>query len=160
MAKEIKNFKLSDLNCTVPISGQYEGLPYEYSGLKKSLQDEGYKPAKYDYIAVTTAGKVLFGGRRVWLMQKDMSMDQSTEVACEIWTEKEFRDSLIAKMGVKDYMAKKTKDGVTPPKKSIAPPMVKGYEALQKFHKTKPDIAGYPYNYKNSAKEKVDAGKS
>jgi len=160
MAKEVKNFKLSDLNCTVPSSGQYPGLTYEYDGLKKSLQDEGYKPDKYDYIATTDAGKVLFGGRRVWLMQNKMSLDQSIEVACEIWTEKEFKENLIAKLNIGDYMAKKTKDGIIPPKKAVAAPMIKGYEGLKKFHKTKSDISGYPYDYVNSAKEKVDAGKS
>ena len=160
MAKEVRNFKLSDLNCAVPDSGQYEGLTYEYAGLKKSLKDEGYKPDKYDYIAVTDAGKVLYGGRRVWLMQKDMSMDQSTEVACEIWLEKEFKDDLIAKLDVGDYMAKKRAKGMTLPKKKIVPPHVKGYSALQDYHKKKSDIAGYPYDYKNSAGEKVDAGKS
>ena len=57
MAKAKKSFKLSDLSCSIPDSGQYEeksvgtsgkeylGLPlYEYSGLKSSLVAKGYKP--------------------------------------------------------------------------------------------------------------------
>ena len=43
MAKEIRKFKLSELICTVPEKGQYENLPYDYSDLKQSLIDKGYK---------------------------------------------------------------------------------------------------------------------
>lgn len=162
MAKEIKNFKLSELTCTVPKTGQYEGLPYEYEGLKKSLQDEGYKPENYDYVACTIDGKVLYGGRRIWLMQEDMSMDQNTEIACEIWTLKEFEASIVSRLNVSDYMAKKEDDKITPPKVLIHHNSGSDdpYKALRDFHKQKSDIAGYPYDYKNSAEESIDAGKS
>ena len=162
MAKEIKNFKLSELTCTVPKTGQYEGLPYEYEGLKKSLQDEGYKPDKYDYVACTSDGNVLYGGRRIWLMKEDMSMDQSTEVACEIWTVKEFEASIVERLNVSDFMITKKDDEIIAPKIQIhnSPAGDDPYKALREYHKKKPNIAGYSYDYKNSAGEKVDAGKS
>lgn len=162
MAKEIKNFKLSELTCTVPKTGQYEHMPYEYEGLKKSLQDEGYKPDKYDYIACTSDGNVLYGGRRVWLMKEDMSMDQSTEVACEIWTLKEFEVSIASRLDVADFMTTKKGKEIVPPKVQIHynPASDDPYKALRDYHKKKADIAGYPYDYKNSDKETVDAGKS
>jgi len=162
MAKEIKNFKLSELTCTVPASGQYENLPYDYADLKQSLIDKGYKPEDYDYIAVQADGKVLYGGRRVWLMQKDMSMDQNTEVACEIWTRAEFDASLVARLGVKDYFpGKDDKGNIKEPKvqkHTVAP--LSGYKNLVARHKKKPNIAGYDYDATNSAGEKIDAGKS
>ena len=179
MAKTIKSFKLSDLSCSIPDGGQYEeksigasgkeylGLPlYEYSGLKASLIAKGYKPDEYDYIACTDAGKVLYGGRRVWLMQKDMGLDQSTMVECEIWTQREFMLDLRAKMGITDNMvAKKNSDDewVEPPSKSTASLSVadiKGYPNLVARHKKKANIAGYPYTLKNSENESIDAGKS
>ena len=162
MAKEIKKFKLSELTCTVPEKGQYENLPYDYSDLKQSLIDKGYKPEDYDYIAVQSDGKVLYGGRRVWLMQKDMSMDQSTEIACEIWTRAEFDASLVATLNVKDYFpGKDSKGNIGTPKKQIAQTAVlNGYPNLVARHKKKPNIAGYDYDMKNSAGEKIDAGKS
>jgi len=179
MAKAKKSFKLSDLSCSIPDSGQYEeksvgtsgkeylGLPlYEYSGLKDSLVDKGYKPDEYDYIACTDAGKVLYGGRRVWLMQKDMGLDQSTMVECEIWTQREFMLDLRARMGITDSMVcKKNSDDewVEPPSKSTASLSiadVKGYPNLVARHKKKADIAGYPYSMKDSDGDKIDAGKS
>ena len=179
MAKAKKSFKLSDLSCSIPDSGQYEeksvgtsgkeyiGLPlYEYSGLKTSLATKGYKPDEYDYIACTDAGKVLYGGRRVWLMQKDMGLDQSTMVECEIWTQREFMLDLRATMGITDSMvAQKDSDGnwveaVSKSTASLSVADVKGYPNLVAFHKKKADIAGYPYSMKDSDKEAIDAGKS
>jgi len=166
MAKEIKNFKLSELTCTVPEKGQYENLPYDYTDLKQSLIDKGYKPEDFDYIAVQADGKVLYGGRRVWLMQKDMSMDQSTEVACEIWTRAEFDASLVGRILSKSADFHPTKDSkgkVVPPKLTRVPnsPLEGGYKNLVKFHKKKPNIDGYDYSTKNSVTgEVIDAGKS
>ena len=75
MAKAKKTFKLSELTCTIPDSGQYPesetgtdgtvyvGLPpYEYSGLKGSLEDKGYVPEEFDYIAADVDGNVFYGG--------------------------------------------------------------------------------------------------
>ena len=60
MAKEVKNFKLSDLKITVPKSGQWEGMEaYPYAPLKSSLKDKGYKPEEYDYICADTDGNVV-----------------------------------------------------------------------------------------------------
>tara|TARA_Y100000593_G_scaffold83751_1_gene158131 strand:+ start:348 stop:836 length:489 start_codon:yes stop_codon:yes gene_type:complete len=162
MAKEIRNFKLSELTCTVPEKGQYENLPYDYSDLKQSLIDKGYKPEDYDYIAVQDDGKVLYGGRRVWLMQKDMSMDQSTEIACEIWTRAEFDASLVARLAIKDYFpGKDSKGKIKEPKvKKHSLGVLEGYPNLVKLHKRKSNISGYDYDLKNSAGEKIDAGKS
>jgi hypothetical protein len=179
MAKVKQSFKLSDLSCSIPDSGQYElksigtsgkeylGLPpYDYSGLKTSLVAKGYKPEQYDYIACTNAGKVLYGGRRVWLMQKDMGLDQSTMVECEIWTQREFMLDLRAKMGITDSMvSQKDKDGnwVEPVSKSTASLSVadvKGYPNLKAYHKKKADISGYPYDYEDSDGSVVDAGKT
>ena len=179
MAKAIKSFKLSDLSCSIPDSGQYEeksvgssgkeyiGLPpYAYEGLKASLVAKGYKPEQYDYIVCTDAGKVLYGGRRVWLMQKDMGLDQSTMVECEIWTEKEFGLDLRAKMGLTDNMvAKKDKKGewIEPVQKtvnSLKSADVKGYPNLVARHKKKANIDGYDYAFKGSDGKVIDAGKS
>lgn len=179
MAKVKQSFRLSDLSCSIPDSGQYEaksigasgkeyvGLPpYEYSGLKASLVAKGYKPEQYDYIACTDAGKVLYGGRRVWLMQKDMGLDQSTMVECEIWTQREFMLDLRAKMGLTaDMVAHKDSDGnwMEPVSKSTASLSiadVKGYPNLVARHKKKPDVAGYPYSMKDSSNQTIDVGKS
>jgi len=178
MAKAKKSFKLSDLSCSIPDSGQYEeksvgtsgteyiGLPlYEYSGLKTSLVTKGYKPDEYDYIACTDAGKVLYGGRRVWLMQKDMGLDQSTMVECEIWTQREFMLDLRATMGITDSMvAQKDSDNewveaVSKPDTTLAS-ATKGYSNLKAYHKKKADIPGYPYDYEDADGVIVDAGKS
>ena len=109
--KVIKSFALKDLQCSIPEGGQYPeketgtsgkeyiGLPpYEYEPLKGSLQEHGYDPEAYDYIVATSEGKVLYGGRRVWLMQKDMNMDQETMIDCEIWTQLEFMSDLRKRM--------------------------------------------------------------
>ena len=51
---------------------------YGYKPLKESLQEKGYKPEDFDYICVADISNVdgkknlKWGGRRVWLMQKDM----------------------------------------------------------------------------------------
>ena len=161
MAKEIKNFKLNELTCTVPKSGQYEQLPYEYTGLKKSQKDEGYKPESYDYVACTSDGNVLYGGRRIWLMKEDMGMDQNTEVACEIWTLEEFEASIVNRLNVADYIPTKKGKEIIAPKVQMhnSPASDDPYKALRDYHKKKPNIEGYPYDYKVDGKV-IDAGKS
>ena len=156
--KPIKAFALTDLKCSLPDSGQfaeketgksgkeYIGLPpYEYAPLKESLQEKGYKPEDYDYITATSSGKVLWGGRRVWLMQKDMDMDQDTMIDCEIWEEQEFQDVLKAKIreNVNPLLfASKDKDGkrVLPIAKVHTKKLYnqhKGYQNLRKLGKKK-----------------------
>tara|TARA_A100001011_G_scaffold242291_1_gene250304 strand:- start:194 stop:685 length:492 start_codon:yes stop_codon:yes gene_type:complete len=163
MAKEVKNFKLSDLKITIPKEGQWEGMEaYPYAPLKKSLQDEGYKPDKYDFICADLDGNVMYGSRRIWLMQNDMSMDQSTEISCEIMTKAELYAELNKKLNddMVDMIATKDKKGdLIPPKVVTTGALELKISNLQKYHKKKANIAGYPYDYKVDG-EKVDAGKS
>tara|TARA_R100001510_G_C7655288_1_gene214380 strand:- start:2067 stop:2558 length:492 start_codon:yes stop_codon:yes gene_type:complete len=163
MAKEVKNFKLSDLKITIPKSGQWEGMEaYPYAPLKSSLKDEGYKPEKYDYICADADGNVMYGSRRVWLMKNDMSMDQSTEVACEIMTKaelyaelnKKLNDSMVGMLSTRDK-----KGNIISPKQMTTNALKMNISNLQKEHKKKANIAGYPYDYKVDGKV-VDAGKS
>jgi hypothetical protein len=162
MAKEIKKFKLSDLTITVPDNGQWEGMEtYPYAPIKESLLSKGYKPAEYNYICADTDGNVMYGSRRVWLMKKDMSMDQSTEVDCEIMTKSELYAELNKRLNddMKDLLATKDENGdLVPPKKSTTN-IEGGVSNLMKHHKKKANIAGYPYDYKVDGKV-VDAGKS
>lgn len=158
--KAIKAFALKDLKCSLPDSGQfpeketgtsgkeYIGLPlYEYEPLKKSLQDKGYKPEEYDYIVATSDGKVLWGGRRVWLMQKDMGLDQDQMIDCEIWEKQEWLDelkkSMLANVNPSLFVTK-DKDGkkVMPTAKLTMGPDHKGYQNLRKLHKN----MKMPYN--------------
>lgn len=153
--KAIKAFALKDLKCSLPDSGQfpekeigdsgkeYMGLPlYEYKPLKESLQEKGYKPEDFDYITATSDGKVLWGGRRVWLMQKDMGLDQEQMIDCEIWEEKEFYAELTKTMNANvnpNLFPSKDKDGkkVYPTAQTTAPPDHKGYKALRDYQKKK-----------------------
>ena len=82
MAKEIKSFKLKDLKITVPKDGQWENMTYDYSPVKSSLKEKGYKPEEFNYICADVDGNVMYGARRVWLMQNDMDMDQETDIDC------------------------------------------------------------------------------
>lgn len=163
MAKEVKNFKLSDLKITIPKSGQWEGMEaYPYAPLKSSLKDEGYKPEKYDYICADADGNVMYGSRRIWLMQNDMSMDQSTEVACEIMTKAELYAEINKKLNddMVGMIAKKDSKGdIVPAKKVTTNALKSSISNLQKYHKGKADISGYPYDYKVNGKV-IDAGKS
>ena len=163
MAREVKNFKLSDLKITIPDKGQFEGMEaYPYAPIKKSLEDKGYKPEDYNYICVDTSGKVMYGSRRVWLMKNDMSMDQSTEVACEIMTSKELYAELNKKLNddMKDLLpTRDSKNNIVPTGKMTTNAEISSLSNLKKYHKGKSDIAGYPYDYKVDGK-KVDAGKS
>ena len=165
MAREIKKFKLKDLKITVPSSGQWEGMDaYPYPPLKESLQKDGYKPESYDYICADNDGNVMYGSRRVWLMKNDMSMDQETEVDCEIMTKSELFADINKKLNndMKGMIAKKDEDGKMIPPKSMNTTVTtqSGLEALMKYHKKKANIEGYPYDYKASDGTKVDAGKS
>ena len=156
--KAIKAFALKDLKCSLPDSGQYAeketgssgevyiGLPkYEYEPLKKSLQEKGYKPEDFDYIATTSSGDVLYGGRRVWLMQKDMGMDQETMIDCEIWEKQEFLDELKSRIRANvnpNLFPTKDKDGkkVLPTAKVHTKKLYsqhKGYKALRDYGKKK-----------------------
>jgi|TARA_R100000231_G_scaffold70411_3_gene55817 hypothetical protein len=163
MAREIKKFKIKDLKITVPSSGQWEGMePYPYPPLKESLQKEGYKPESYDYICADDSGKVMYGSRRVWLMQNDMSMDQELEVDCQIMTSKELYAELNKKLNddMVDMISKKDKKGdIIPAKKVTTNALKSSITNLQKRHKGKSNIAGYPYDYKVDGKV-IDAGKS
>ena len=161
MAKKvIKSFALKDLKCSLPDSGQfpeketgtsgkeYVGLPpYEYKPLKKSLQDKGYKPEDYDYIVATSDGNVLWGGRRVWLMQKDMGLDQDQMIDCEIWEKQDWLDELKKAMTANvnpNLFRTKDKDGkkVMPTAKLTMGPDHKGYQNLRKYQKN----MTMPYN--------------
>tara|TARA_A100001391_G_scaffold64315_1_gene40254 strand:+ start:12696 stop:13187 length:492 start_codon:yes stop_codon:yes gene_type:complete len=163
MAREIKKFKLKDLKITVPSSGQWEGMePYPYPPLKESLQKEGYKPESYDYICADNDGNVMYGSRRAWLMKNDMSMDQETEVDCEIMTKSELYAELNKKLNddMVDMISKKDKKGdIIPAKKITTNALKNSITNLQKRHKGKSNIAGYPYDYKVDGKV-IDAGKS
>jgi len=171
MAKEIKSFKLKDLKITVPKDGQWENLPYDYSPVKSSLEDKGYKPEEFNYICADINGKVMYGSRRVWLMQNDMSMDQEADIDCEIMTSKELFSDLCAKMNadmegrrtLKDKKTGKMVPATTRPAAFNSNSMNKK-TALRDFHKKKPNIAGYPYDFETTdvggKKIKIDAGKS
>mgnify|MGYP003131817628 FL=1 len=176
MSKEVKNFKLKDLKIGIPDSGKwndkYEGLEevdYDYAPLKKSLQDEGYKPDKYNYITATDEGKIMYGSRRVWLMQQDMSMDQEDEIAVEIMTKKEREADITKRLNADIPPERRTlkKDGkmitatVRPAALNVGPK-----KALRARHKASgKNIPGYPYDFEFECKAtgkiiKVDAGKS
>ena len=77
-------------------------------------------------------------------------------------TRAEFDASVVATINVKDYFPiKDSKRNIGAPKKQIAQTAVlNGYSNLVARHKKKPNIAGYDYDMKNSAGEKIDAGKS
>ena len=127
-------------------------------------QKDGYKPESYDYICADNDGNVMYGSRRVWLMKNDMSMDQETEVDCEIMTKSELFADINKKLNndMKGMIAKKDEDGKMIPPKSMNTTVTtqSGLEALMKYHKKKANIEGYPYDYKASDGTKVDAGKS
>jgi len=163
MAREVKNFKLSELKITIPDKGQWEGMEaYPYAPIKASLKDKGYKPEDYNYICADTNGNVMYGSRRVWLMQKDMDMDQSTEIACEIMTKSELFAELNKKLNddIKDLLPTKDKKGnIVPSGKITTNITTGGVSNLIKYHKGKSDISKYPYDYKVDGKV-VDAGKS
>ena len=153
--KVIKAFALKDLKCSLPESGQYPeketgtsgkeyiGLPkYEYEPLKKSLQEKGYVPEEFDYIVATSSGDVLYGGRRVWLMQKDMGMDQETMIDCEIWEKQEFLDEMKSRILANvnpNLIKRKDKDGKTimptAKVKRKTQEQHKGYQDLRKLGK-------------------------
>tara|TARA_B100000131_G_C18124461_1_gene614190 strand:- start:2724 stop:3293 length:570 start_codon:yes stop_codon:yes gene_type:complete len=154
--KVIKSFALKDLKCSLPESGQYPeketgtsgkeyiGLPkYEYEPLKESLQEKGYVPEEFDYIVATSSGEILYGGRRVWLMQKDMGMNQDTMIDCEIMEKQDFYDEMKARMLANvnpNLLRRKDKDGKTiMPTARVKPKQYfeqhKGYQNLRKLGK-------------------------
>jgi hypothetical protein len=168
-----KTFKLSELKQTLPDSGQfpeqevgdsgkvYQGLkPYDYSDLKASLEAKGYKPEDFDYITADENGNVKYGGRRVWLMQKDMEWDDNTEIEVELMTASEMMADLQKRM-TPDAKPTRASDGtITPPKQKLEVPARHSYPNLVKFHKKRSDIEGYTYDYVSADGEVVDAGKS
>lgn len=174
MARAKKTFKLSELICTIPDSGQYpesetgtdgtvyEGLPpYEYSGLKSSLEDKGYVPEEFDYIAADVDGNVFYGGRRVWLMQKDMELSGDTDIEVEVWVEQEFFDDMASRILDRDAMPTINDDGsITPPKQKLVDEPDLGISAFVEEHRNNPDIPDYPYDYVCADGSVVDAGKS
>lgn len=154
--KVIKSFALKNLQCSIPEGGQYPekeigtsgkeyvGLPlYEYEPLQSSLQEHGYDPESYDYIVATSEGKVLYGGRRVWLMQNEMSLDQETMIDCEIWTEKEFIADLKQKMSHNvnpNLFSTRDADGNIQPAKALVTRKSDkaGFSNMKERHKAKP----------------------
>jgi|TARA_R110000824_G_scaffold388698_1_gene584352 hypothetical protein len=178
MAKARKIFKLSELTCTVPESGQYPesetgtdgtkyvGLPpYEYEGLKSSLEDKGYVPDEYDFIAADVDGNVLYGGRRVWLMQTDMALSGDSPIEVEVMTKQEFFDELADRILDRDAMPTVEDDGsITPPKQILVSSIsARGNWDANVWieeHKKNPDIPDYPYDYVCEDGTVIDAGKS
>lgn len=174
MAKLIEKFKLKNLSNGVPTSGhlgigkELFGAEYDYSSLKKSMQENGYNPEEYDYIASNADGVVKYGSRRVWLMQNDMGMDQETEVDCEVWTDEEWEKEQCDKLGVKDYMAEwdSSKKEIIPPKESVhtLSDLHLDLQPFIDYHKMNPDIEGYDYAFKvthpDGTTKIVDAGKA
>ena len=168
-----KTFKLNELKQSLPDSGQfpeqeigdsgkvYQGLkPYDYSDLKASLEAKGYVPEEFDYITADENGNVMYGGRRVWLMQKDMKWSDDAEIEVEVMTKAELMESLMKRMNT-DAWAKRDADGnITPPKQKLEIAPRHSYPNLVKFHKKKADIEGYTYDYVSADGEVVDAGKS
>lgn len=171
MAKEIKSFKLKDLKITVPKDGQWENMTYDYSPVKSSLKEKGYKPEECNYICADVDGNVMYGARRVWLMQNDMDMDQETDIDCEIMTKKELFDDLCSRMNadmkgrrtLKDKKTGKMIPAIERPAAFKSNSMNKK-TALRDFHKKKANITGYPYDFETKDAEgktvKIDAGKS
>ena len=176
---EIKKYKLKDLHTGMPSNGHWGiskelyGEDYDYAPLKKSLVDKGYLPEKYDYICVDDAsdvdGKknVKYGGRRVWLMQNDMSMDQETEIDCQVMSDAEWQQLECDKLGVQDYMCKwdEDKQEMIPPKKTTKTlsEVEVDMQPLIDYHKQNPNIPGYDYDYEfesGGKRHKIDAGKS
>mgnify|MGYP003666780821 CR=1 FL=1 len=177
---EIKKYKLKDLHTGIPnnghwgISKELTGEDFNYAPLKSSLVDEGYKPEKYDYICVDDISNVdnkknvKYGGRRIWLMQNDMSMDQETEIDCEVMTDAEWQQHECNKLGVQDYMGKwdAEKEEVIPPKKTIKTlsDLELDIQPFIDYHKQHPNIPGYDYEFEveqpDGTKVKIDAGKS
>jgi hypothetical protein len=168
-----KTFKLSELNQTLPDSGQfpeqevgdsgkvYQGLkPYEYADLKASLEAKGYVPEEFDYITADEDGNVMYGGRRVWLMQKNMDWDDDKEIEVEIMTKAEMMADLQKKMTPEAKPTRAADGTITPPKQILSIPPRHSYPNLVKFHKKKADIDGYTYDYVNSDGDVIDAGKS
>ena len=109
----IQSVKLSDLKLESSVgdegiiahdsaSGEkftFNDMP-DTADLKLSLEDNGYNPSDGNYITATTEGKVMWGGRRVWLMQSDLELAPDTMVDVEIMTEKEFKQSMIDTLGL------------------------------------------------------------
>ena len=168
-----KTFKLSELNQTLPDSGQfpeqevgdsgkvYQGLkPYEYADLKASLEAKGYVPEEFDYITADEDGNVMYGGRRVWLMQKNMDWDDDKEIEVEIMTKAEMMADLQKKMTPEAKPTRAADGTITPPKQKLMIPARHSYPNLVKFHKKRSDIEGYTYDYVSADGEVVDAGKS
>ena len=174
MAKAKKTFKLSELTCTVPDSGQYPesetgtdgtvyvGLPpYEYSGLRGSLEDKGYVPEEFDYIAADVDGNVFYGGRRVWLMQKDMELSGDTDIEVEVWTKQEFFDDMASRILDKEAMPTIEDDGmITPPSQELVSSPHWDPAVFIEEHKKNPDIPDYDYAYVCEDGTVIDAGKS
>ena len=154
--KVIKSFALKNLQCSIPEGGQYPEMetgtsgkeyiglpPYEYEPLQSSLQEHGYDPESFDYIVATSEGKVLYGGRRVWLMQNEMGLDQETMIDCEIWTQEEFMAELKKRMNHNvnpNLFSKRSADGtITPATALIKRKLYKaGFPNMKERHKSKP----------------------
>ena len=173
MAKAKKTFKLSELVCTVPDSGQYPesetgtdgtvyvGLPpYAYGDLKSSLEDKGYVPEEFDYIAADVDGNVLYGGRRVWLMQKDMEISGDTDIEVEVWTQQEHFDDMASRILDKGSMPTLEDDGSITPAVNTQVPVDWDPSVFIEEHKKNPDIPDYPYDYVCEDGTVVNAGKS
>ena len=168
-----KTFKISELKQTIPDSGQfpeqevgdsgkvYQGLkPYEYADLKASLEAKGYVPEEFDYITADEDGNVMYGGRRVWLMQKDIDWDDDKEIEVEIMTKSEMMASLIKRMNTDAFATRDSDGNITPPKQKLMIPAKHSYPNLVEFHKRRSNIEGYTYDYVSADGEVVDAGKS
>ena len=169
-----KTFKLSELQCTIPDSGQYpeketgksgkeyKGLdPYNYDVLKGSLDELGYVPDQFDFICADENGKVMYGSRRVWLMQKDMEWAGDTDIEVEVMTLEELYKDLGDRILDKDAMPTVNADGtITPPKQTLCMPPNKDLSVLVDEHRNNPNIEGYDYDYVAADGTVVDAGKS
>jgi hypothetical protein len=176
MAK--KSIKIKDLSSGLPASGVAPAglaLPdYDYAPLKKSLEDDGYDPENHTYIDIKEDGSVLNGNRRTHLLQQKLSLDQDSEIECEVKTHEEWIQDLkdVIDLKPEDVAKRDAEGGVLEPPSSEGwgsrtiqahhPNLISGggYNNLVARHKKKDNISGYKYDFTNSQGEDVDAGES
>ena len=99
------------------------------------LEELGYVPDQFDFICADENGKVMYGSRRVWLMQKDMEWAGDTDIEVEVMTLEELYKDLGDRILDKDAMPTVNADGtITPPKQTMCMPPNKDLSVLVDEH--------------------------